>query len=271
MSNILIVGYGVVGKGMHKIFPDADTFDKDPYCGAVYSKPEDVGKVDLAIICVPTPIGKDGFTCDTSIVESVFDWLRAPLVLIKSTVAPGTTDKLNDSYKHGEVCFSPEYMGESTYYTPPEYLNPENPRGHGWVTLGGAPGATRTLQEIFEVELGPCAKFVRVTAKEAEVVKYIENVFFATKVTFVNEMYDMCEALGVDWYQVRGAWLQDPRICPMHTSVFKSKRGYGGKCYGKDIRALVSACKNAGADPELLETVIKVNNKIRKRNGLSEE
>ena len=93
----------------------------------------------------------------------------------------------------------------------------------------------------------------------------MENAFYATKVAFCNELYDICDAVNVDWNVVRELWLSDPRLHRMHTAVFKDKRGFGGKCLPKDTLALVQIAKKAGATSDLLEGVLSSNKKVRNK------
>src|SRR5581483_6667946 len=130
MGKVAIIGYGHVGKSMHKIFPDA--FIYDPFIEEYQDTQRLINKeCDLAIICVWTGSNKDG-SCDTSIVESSVAWLKTPLILIKSTVEPGTTNRLKQEYKK-RICFSPEYFGEFSYWTPTDW----SPEGWPYMVIGG--------------------------------------------------------------------------------------------------------------------------------------
>jgi len=102
-SKVALIGYGYVGKGMHKIFPDAILYDIDKG-----SKDEVNQNAELAIVCVPTPIAEDG-SCDASIVEEAVCWLNTPYILIKSTVSPGTTDKFRKKF-----VFLPNILGKES-------------------------------------------------------------------------------------------------------------------------------------------------------------
>ena len=102
------------------------------------------------------------------------------------------------------------------------------------------------------------------TSKEAEIVKYMENTFFATKITYCQEMYDLCERVGADWNTVREGWLADPRINPMHTAVFRNDRGFGGKCLPKDTNAMAEYMRKNGVEPIVLDAVLKKNKEFRK-------
>lgn len=105
------------------------------------------------------------------------------------------------------------------------------------------------------------------TSLEAELIKYMENSFLATKVTFVNEYYDIVTRYGADWHRVREGWLLDGRIGRPHTTVFRDRRGYSGKCLPKDIQAITRAAEeDLGYSARLLKQVIDVNHRMNELN-----
>lgn len=251
---VAVIGFGFVGKQVHDMFSkQAEVVIYDPPAG--FSEKKAVNDCDLAVVCVPTQSKSDG-SCDTSIVEEVVSWIECP-ILIKSAVIPGTTDKLVK--KHNKlIAVSPEYAGESIYDNTYEYFHKEMVHTP-WIVLGGDEEAVDYVYNILLTLVGPEKKWYFLTAKEAETVKYFENTFFAFKVSISNEFYDICQTLGVDWKKVREAWLADPRLSPMHTAVFKNSRGYGGKCFPKDTKALLARCKGLGFEPPLLSTMVEGN------------
>lgn len=269
-----VVGYGYVGKAMVEFFrTHYQVFIYDPeyvmQCPALDNAyfVESIEKLnsmncDVTAVCVPTPMGEDG-SCDTHLVEETVKNIDARVILIKSTIPPGTTDRLiKETGKR--IVFSPEFAGESKYWSP--YKFDKDMKEMPYVILGGESGDTAKVVDIFIKILGPKKNYWQTEAKVAEMVKYMENVFFATKVTFVNEMFEICEAVGVDYRKVRELWIQDPRVEPMHTAVFVDARGYGGKCFPKDVSALVSFSEKAGYKPELISEVMKSNVRFRKMN-----
>jgi len=266
-KKISLVGYGYVGKAMAEMLKEgADIVVYDPAYGQNGSSEgvqfvdsmAELGKVDLGIICAPTPQAKDG-SCDVSLVEDAVREVDAKVILIKSTISPGTTDRLiKETGKH--IVFSPEYVGESKYYNP--YF-PDDMKAVPFLILGGRDEDCNEVLRFMVPVLGPTKRYFKTKAINAEITKYMENTFFATKVTFVNEMYEICQAFGADWYDVREGWLLDPRINPMHTAVFPDNRGFGGKCYPKDTSALVYASKKAGYEPKFLEEMIRTNKRFR--------
>ncbi len=257
-----IVGNGHVGKNVAELFKDREeVLTYDPKLTATNTKAE-INTCDLAVICVPTPALEDG-GCDTSIVEESVKWLETPLTIIKSTVVPGTTDKLKSKYSK-RLVFSPEYVGESKYH----HSYWKDMLDAPFHIFGGDRKDTQPLVELYIKHCGPEKQYIQTDAKSAELAKYFENLFFATKVTLVNEFYDICQLYGVDWNDVRELWLLDTRINKMHTAVFKEDRGFGGKCYPKDLFALVADCEKRGYIPELLSKVQEVNKKFRAYNSL---
>ena len=116
------------------------------------------------------------------------------------------------------------------------------------------------------MQLLPLAPFEKVLpSSEAEMVKYFGNTWFATKVVFANQMYDVCRALGIDYNKVMESAAADKRIGRTHLEIWhKEYRGYGGKCLPKDIRALIQLADERGVDLQLHKTVEQINNKLVK-------
>lgn len=257
MTKIVIVGCGYVGTGMKKIFPEAIDIDPPRGIGAR----NDAIDADLAVVCVPTPPRANDGGCDTSVVTETLSDLaarRVKLALVKSTVPPGTCERLSREFRL-PIVFSPEYMGESKYYTPPQFPDPRNPVSHGFVILGGDQQSCSYIADILLPRLGPATRFRFMTATEAEIVKYSENTFFSLKVTFSNLMRSICEAHGVNYHTVREGWLDDPRIGPMFSAAFHDSRGFSGKCLPKDTSALAVHCRGIGVNPALLEAILSAN------------
>lgn len=266
MYKVAVIGYGYVGKGMHRLFGDWVTNVYDPVLPqSMWMEPQvhvnDNTKArdcDLAIVSVFTPQKEDG-TCDTSIVEEVVNWIEAPLILIKSTVQPGTTDML--AKKTGKrIAFSPEYLGEGKYFTPFwKYPDPQEVKYHTFMIAGGARETTAPIIDIFTKKMGPHVFYAQTNAVTAEVVKYMENSWGAMKVIFANEWFEICKAHGVDYREARELWALDSRVEKMHTAVFPKARGFGGKCFPKDVSAIIEATKKKGFTPKLMEVVRQLN------------
>ena len=259
---VAIVGYGYVGRGMHQLLENHyEVLIHDPQYAESHTKDE-INGADLAVICVPTPMNDD-FSCDISTVEEVVSWLKTPVIWIRSTIAPGTTEMLKQKY-HKRIVFSPEYLGESKYYTPYDFHFDE--KKMPFIIFGGDKRDTQYVIKFVAPIMGPVKQYPQTDATTAELVKYMENTFYALKVTFANEMFDICQALDLDFYEVRDLWTMDPRLNPMHTMVFEDARGFGGKCYPKDVSGVIAAARKAGYEPRLLEAMLEVNNEMLKKN-----
>lgn len=257
---VAIIGVlGHVGHSIFRLFTKRDDYQIISYDLGLGTR-EEVNLCDIAIICVPTPQTKDG-SCNISIVEEAVDWLETPLILIKSTVAPGTTEYLKKKYKK-RIVMSPEYYGESKYWQPREWDVFE----WKYMIVGGDKKDCQAVLDIFVPVLGPTKSYFITDATTAELVKCWENIFGAMKVTFANEMYEICKKLGVNYDEARELWAQDPRVNRNHTSVFVKNRGFSGKCFPKDLSALIKASEKAGYDPKFLKEIQKSNKRFKKMN-----
>jgi UDPglucose 6-dehydrogenase len=263
-KKVAIIGYGYVGKEVYNFFKDRfETIFYDPHVEGSAEKDE-INSCDLAVISVPTPMSDDG-SCNLSIVEDTLGWLNTPLILIKSTVPPGTTKKLSE--KSGKkICFSPEYIGEGGYFIPFwKYPDPKDMKKHSFQIIGGDKETASKILDFFVRVMGPEAKFSITDSTTAELVKYMENSFIATKVVFCNEFYNIANAFGVEYKELRELWLLDERMGRMFTAVFpeKAKRGFEGKCLPKDVNAIAKASEKAGYDPKFIKEVLGSNDRIR--------
>ena len=258
MHNIGIIGYGHVGKSMQQFFPAAVIYDK--YQNGHQDSLSRIKDCDIGIIAVPTPSNADG-SCDTSAVEEVVSWLETPLILIKSTVPPGTTDMLKARYGK-RIVFSPEFFGEYSYYLPEEFT----PLGWPYLIVGGDSRDTREIVQLFTPRLGPAKTYVQTDARTAEMTKYMDNAWLSMQVTFANEFFEIAEAMGVDYSVLREHWSLDPRVSKYHTAVFPEARGFGGKCLPKDLKAIIAAAAVADYEPDFLRAVWSSNLRFREMN-----
>ena len=260
---IAIIGYGYVGRGMHRLFEGA--FDIAIHDIVLHPDAAAIAGADLVLICVPTPPAVDG-ACDVAHVMSAAQTATelAPdaLICIKSAVSPGLTDTLNAMTGGDRFHVSPEYLGEGSNFVPAwDYPDPRDSRSHDFVIVGG-PRAGEVL-DFFQRVMATTARYIACTAIEAELTKRFENAFFATKVTFCNEMARIARAFGVDYHRLRELWLMDSRIGRSHTAVFYDAPGFGGRCLPKDLSALIDEAERAGADAGLLRAVHRRNDEIR--------
>jgi len=182
--NIQIIGYGIVGQNIFKIFKDA--WVTDPNLNIVYIKGKP--KIDVAFVCVQTPKKGDG-SCDISIVRQAIQENEAEVFCIKSTIPPGTTESLRKETGKN-IVFSPEYYGETIHANNVDY---------NFVIVGGNKELTKKVVEAYKLELHSNVRFYQTDSKTAELCKYMENSFLATKVTFCNEFYRIANQIGVDY------------------------------------------------------------------------
>lgn len=268
MKKLALYGYGYVGKAVYQFLKDHyEVVVFDPIVPE-YSDKSRLAKIKHAVICVPTPMSKDG-SCDTSIVEGILKEGMHEFYLIKSTIVPGTTARLVKETKK-KIAFSPEYIGEGKYEIPfwLDFPHPTNMKVHSFHIFGGDSKVTTEWVAIWQKIAGWTAKYMQTDSTTAELVKYMENSYAATKVTFCNEFYDIAESLGVDYNELKELWLLDGRIGRSWTMVFPDSRGFGGKCLPKDVNGIVKHSEKNGASPDLLKAVLK-KNKTYRGNDLS--
>lgn len=258
-KTVAIVGYGKVGQSYHKVFPEAIIYDPYHPDGKNTTK-DQVNACDVALVAVFTPHKEDG-TLDISIVEEVINWIECPLIIIKSALHPGTTDKLVE--KTGKrIAISVEYVGEGNYPVHFwKYPHQDDPRMHQMLVVGGEPSVAEEAIEILWRRLSPDVKIHKVTALEAEIVKLVENSYPAMKVTFMNALLSVAEKSGSSFVRIHQAWNSDPRTDSMHVRAVSHERGWASKCWDKDVPALAAYAESIGATDmsELLDTILDIN------------
>lgn len=264
MAEVALIGNGYLGQAYEKVFPEALVYDepKELYAGqeTLEAGRLAVNACDVGIVMVPTDYLESG-ELDTSIVESVVDWLETDTILIKSALQPGTTDKL--VAKTGKnIAVSVEYIGEGTYWQPPhKYPHPQDPKQHQLLVIGGEEPARTKAAEVLWERMSPDIRIHLVTALEAEITKMAENTYGALKVTWSNVLRDICKEYGANFIQVHQAWSEDGRVDPMHTRSLEHNRGWKSKCYTKDCNAFANL-----SGSEMLKGMILDNERHLKIN-----
>ena len=261
-NKIGIIGKGFVGnaifQGLNHYF-ELKVYDIDPKRGA-HSFEEAISS-DVVFLCVPTPMRKDTGECDLSYIESVFEKAEQAsascVFVIKSTVPVGTTKRLNEKYKKIKTIHSPEFLTARTAAT--DFICPSR-----HIIGGDKENGTDTLKKIYE-ERFPGVPCHTMTSDESEFVKYFANCFFATKVSFFNEMSVFAQASGLDWDKVIQGVMSDGRIGISHYQVpgFDGSLGFGGTCFPKDINALIKSFEKIEIDPIMLKAAWKRNLSVR--------
>lgn len=248
---VKIYGNGWVGKAMKTLFPDA--LVHDPAQGLVSEE-----QVDVAFICVPTPLKDKKLDC--TIVEDVVRDCTAPLIIIRSTVMPGVCDFLEKVYDKN-IVFQPEYLGETVQH--PLFDQKSRP----FLILGGRPENRRKAIECYQQVFNANITIRQVTNYEAEVIKLSENRAIMFKVLQCQELFDACEAAGIDYYTIRDAvYSDDPRFNLWHSFVYPEKRGADSKCIPKDVYGWASWAESVGYEPELTNGLLEVNDGLINNN-----
>jgi len=237
------IGQGWIGKNYADDFSERGysvvRYDADKYI----KNKEEISKCDIVFVAVPTPTTRKGF--DYSIVESVLGLVgKGKIAVIKSTILPGTTKKLQKKHKDIFVFHSPEFLMEAT-----AGYNARNPDRN----IVGVPKPDKKNMDAAKkvLKILPKSPYSKIMlSEEAEMVKYIGNGFLYTKVVFFNIMYDFLTKQKLNYENVREAVSRDPRITGAHTHILhnsghtrKSGRGAGGHCFIKDFEAMLDAHK----------------------------
>lgn len=253
-----IIGGGVVGQAVKSFFPHARIYDKF----VTFDSWDDVIAQDYIFICVPTPYnhGFDG----SNVYEAVekISFVPGKVVIIKSTVIPGTTENLQKKFPNIKILFNPEFLDNAT--AKEDFLYPDKQ------CVGYTIQSKDVVDEVMNIL--PQAKYSKVVeATAAEMVKYMVNSYYATKVIFANQIYDICEALKIDYNSVREAFEHDRRVAPGNFDVWHGGyRGFGGKCLSKDLASFVDLAKELGVSVPLLEEVKKINEELLNKNPKSQ-
>ena len=257
-----IIGQGFVGTAVREGLKDyhtVNTFDlvKECTCDSISDL---VNKSTYIFVCVPTPMKKDG-SCDTSIVESVVEEINTvsmidKIVIIKSTVTPGTTERLNKKYTNCKIVFNPEFLTEANFI--------EDFKNQDRIIIGGPRPASTKVRQLF-YKVFPKAHIIKTSPTIAEMVKYTTNTFLATKVSFANEIKMICDKIDVDYDKVIEYATHDDRLGYSHWSVPgpDGHEGFGGSCFPKDINALLDVCRKLGVPAKTLYGAWETNLKVR--------
>lgn len=246
-----IVGMGYVGEAVKHWFKNEKyplyLYDKYKKIGSI----EEVNQADMVFICVPTPYHKKGGYDDSAVLESLKNLQGKKIVVIKSTILPGSTEKFQKKFPQHKILFNPEFLRAK--FAIKDFLNPNRQ------IIGCTQKSKKIAKEILNIL--PKAPYKKIIfSKEAEMVKYFGNTFLATRVIFANQIYDLCQTLGIDYNTVKEVAGHDLRIGHSHFNILDDGyRGYGGGCLPKDIKAFLQLAKKKGIDLKLLKTIDKIN------------
>lgn len=220
-------------------------------------------------VCLPTPMRQSGM-CDVSIVESVLTQLSnisgTRTAVVKSTIPPGTTAKWNEKFKGTglTVVFNPEFLTEANAV--------EDFKNQNRIIIGGPRPASGAVKRVFESAF-PKVPIIKTSSTIAEMIKYVTNCFLASKVSFANEIFQICSGLDIDYDKVIEYAKYDNRLGSSHWSVpgpmplddntNKPAFGFGGSCFPKDLNALIFVAKSLGINPSVMNGVWEKNIEVR--------
>ena len=266
-DTIGIIGQGFVGSAVReglKDFYDVHTYDLREDLRNCESILEVVSKCMFVFVCLPTPMRSDG-SCYTGIVERMIvdlneacrsNGLKNRILIVKSTVPPGTTDTLNSLCDSATVIFSPEFLTEANSFN--DFKNQSR------IIIGGPRPASSKVKTMFRKAF-PEIPIVKTSSSHAEMVKYFINCFLSVKVSFANEMYQLCDEINVDYDKVIEYVMYDNRLGKSHFSVPgpDGNFGFGGHCFPKDLSAMINLMNSYNIDPLVLRAARNKNHEVR--------
>ena len=271
-QRIGIVGRGFVGSAVQFGFSpnvgcDAEVrvYDVD-LNKSTHTLEETVNESDFIFLSVPTPSNRDG-SINIDILDDALNNINEVsecrnVILVRSTVTPGTTQKLQMKYIDLNILFNPEYLTERSAKF--DFINQSRfIIGSGDVTISKM--YSENLADLFRDRFGESASILETNYETAEMIKYMNNCFFATKVSFMNEMYKVAEKSNVDWKQAVSGFVTDGRIGHTHLDVPgpDGKFGFGGSCFPKDVRAMIKYAEEIGVEMNVLRGAWETNLQVR--------
>ena len=252
-----IIGNGFVGEAQAFAFSptyEIKIYDVDPLKSI--NTLDEVHNCDVVFICVPSPMNEDG-SQNLTYIEDVFnDADPGPIYVIKSTVIPGTTRLLQEKYKDLSIVFSPEFLTQRTAKL--------DMMTQARVIFGGYHVTTEALEKFYSKRFKN-RNYIHTDPTTAELIKYMNNTFFATKVSFMNEFKILANKLGVDWETAVWGFASDHRLGDSHLDVPgpDGKLGFGGTCFPKDINAIIDVANSNEVDMKVLKAAWETNLVVR--------
>lgn len=255
-----IIGVGVVGEAIRRGFAEightTKTFDIKDSATSL----NDVLSADVVFVCVPSPQSESG-RCDISIVERTIQDLATcnytGLVAIKSTVEPGTVDRLSKQFPAMRLSFCPEFLRQRCAY--------EDFMHHNDVCVIGV-YSDEDFEVLQEAHGTIPAQFSRLSPLEAEFTKYFINCFNALRVLYASQFYDVCKKAGADYAKIKEAATKHHAVPDIYLDCNDSLRGFGGACLPKDTSAFAYYTRKLlpEAEPLLFEAVVEINKQYGK-------
>ena len=273
-QKIGVIGNGFVGGAVKFGFSpqtgceaEVRVYDIEP-SKSTHTLEETVNESDFIFLSVPTPANKDG-SINTDILERALNDIenahngeKENSILIRSTVVPGTTWSLQESFPNLNLLFNPEFLTERSANF--DFIN----QSRFIIGSSGQPHneeKSNQLTELFKKRFGHSIAVLQTSYETAEMIKYMNNCFFATKVSFMNEMYQIAEKVDANWDEAVSGFVADGRIGHTHLGVpgHDGKFGFGGSCFPKDVQAMINFGETMGVDMEVLSAVWRKNLEVR--------
>jgi len=262
MNKIGIIGNGFVGNSIAFGFsPTHEIRIHDKDLKRNLNTIEEVLECDCIFVAVPTPMQEDG-SISLDIVEKALKEIsyknknRNNIVILKSTMVPGSVNNFIKQFPKLNIIFNPEFLTERTAKL--DFLTQSR------IILGGAKRLTKRVAKLFRERFEHCY-IIETDTITAELIKYMNNVFFASKVSIMNEMKQVSDAVGANWKQALAGFTADQRIGDSHLNVPgpDGKLGFGGSCFPKDINAFISMADELGVKVPTIEGAWKTNLNVR--------
>jgi len=262
--NVGVIGLGYVGSACVSLFKDyfsLSTYDivKDCNCDSIEQLTE---QSEIIFICLPTPMKEDG-SCDLSVINSVLNKINSldknRVIVIKSTVEVGTTDKFSSIYNNLDFVFNPEFLTEANFID--DFKNQDR------IIIGAKTKNSKNLLKQLYRTIYPSSNKVKIESTSplnAEFVKYVTNTFLAVKVSFANEIYELTNELNADYQRIIEMSILDQRLGTSHWSVPgpDGNKGFGGSCFPKDINSLINSFNKNNIDSYILKAAWQRNIKL---------
>lgn len=268
-KNIGVIGRGFVGSAVaHGFSPSVGydavvrVYDKDPTKKECELE-EVVKESEVVFISVPTPSNKDGsinldiLSKCLSEINEIYQSSYGTIFLVRSTIIPGTTRNFQEKFPKLRLVFNPEFLTERSANF--DFISQSR------FVLGGDEKDTNIIADLYRHRFGESISIIESNFETAELIKYACNTYFATKVSFLNEMKLISDAVNADWDKMVEGFIRDGRIGSSHTNVPgpDGKFGFGGSCFPKDIQALIHFGDEINLNLHVLKGAWETNLKVR--------
>ena len=262
-----IIGKGFVGSAVEHCFScdpnfkiDIKIYDKNPDL-STYTLEETINGSEIIFLSVPTPANSDG-SINIDIVESVLSEISQchnnnNIILLRSTVIPGTTEYFSKKFPELKIVFNPEFLTEKNAND--DFMNQSR------IILGGEKKLTNKVAELYNWRFNNSIPIIETNFQTAELIKYMNNCFLATKISFMNEMKLIASKIEVDWDKAVEGFIGDPRVGNSHVNVpgNDGKLGFSGSCFPKDLQAIIHFAESMNIDTKVLKGAWETNLEVR--------